>query len=274
MQAASPLTGSVCVDVDCDPRPLPGARAAAPRPPGRVFRRPRRHPDPSGRRRGHGGLPLPPQCQHALALSQQRGDRRDDRRARGGARRLPRRHARGDRVRRQHDHPNLPPGARPRPRLGAGRRDRRSRSSTITRTSPPGRRWRGSAASRSGRSRSIAETGQLDWPRSSRPLPEDRLLAVGAASNALGTISDVTRACALARSAGALSFVDAVHYAPHHPVDVAPFRLRFPRLLAIQVLRPPPWRTVRAAGGRGVTGRPRSSPRRPTPRRSGWRPEP
>jgi len=68
----------------------------------------------------------------------------------------------------------------------------------------------------------VAETGQLDWGALEAALsPRTRLLAVGAASNALGTISDVSRASALARSAGALSFVDAVHYAPHHPVDVA-----------------------------------------------------
>ena len=55
-------------------------------------------------------------------------------------------------------------------------------------------------------------------PRSSGLLsPRTRLLAIGAASNALGTINDVTRACALARAAGALTFVDAVHYAPHAP---------------------------------------------------------
>jgi len=50
--------------------------------------------------------------------------------------------------------------------------------------------------------------------------PKTRLLAIGAASNALGTITDVSRACDLARAAGALSFVDAVHYAPHALVDV------------------------------------------------------
>src|SRR6476659_11065270 len=64
-------------------------------------------------------------------------------------------------------------------------------------------------------------TGELDWPALERALsPRTRLLAIGAASNALGTVSDVTRACALARAAGALSFVDAVHYAPHALVDV------------------------------------------------------
>jgi cysteine desulfurase family protein (TIGR01976 family) len=49
--------------------------------------------------------------------------------------------------------------------------------------------------------------------------PRTRLVAVGAASNAIGTVNDVTRICALARDAGALSFVDAVHYAPHELVD-------------------------------------------------------
>lgn len=47
-----------------------------------------------------------------------------------------------------------------------------------------------------------------------------RLLAVGAASNAIGTISDVTTATRLAHEAGALVYVDAVHYAPHELVDV------------------------------------------------------
>jgi cysteine desulfurase family protein (TIGR01976 family) len=50
--------------------------------------------------------------------------------------------------------------------------------------------------------------------------PRTRLVAVGAASNALGTITDVAPVCAMAREAGALSFVDAVHYAPHELVDV------------------------------------------------------
>jgi cysteine desulfurase family protein (TIGR01976 family) len=47
-----------------------------------------------------------------------------------------------------------------------------------------------------------------------------RLVAVGYASNAVGTINDVARVVELARQAGALSFIDAVHYAPHGPIDV------------------------------------------------------
>ena len=47
-----------------------------------------------------------------------------------------------------------------------------------------------------------------------------RLVAVGYASNAVGTINDVTAITRAAHEAGALCFVDAVHYAPHGPIDV------------------------------------------------------
>lgn len=50
--------------------------------------------------------------------------------------------------------------------------------------------------------------------------PRTRLLAIGAASNALGTVTDVRRAAAMAHEVGALAYVDAVHYAPHNLVDV------------------------------------------------------
>lgn len=70
--------------------------------------------------------------------------------------------------------------------------------------------------------RMIPETGQLDWDDFSRQLNErTKLVAVGAASNALGTITDVRRAGEMAHAAGARVFVDAVHYAPHSLVDVA-----------------------------------------------------
>ena len=47
-----------------------------------------------------------------------------------------------------------------------------------------------------------------------------RLLAVGYASNAVGTINDVKAIVRLAHDAGALAYIDAVHYAPHGPIDV------------------------------------------------------
>jgi len=67
----------------------------------------------------------------------------------------------------------------------------------------------------------IPETGQLDWDEFEQAVTKrTRLVAVGAASNSLGTINDVARAIALARSVGAQVFVDAVHYAPHSLLDV------------------------------------------------------
>jgi cysteine desulfurase family protein (TIGR01976 family) len=67
----------------------------------------------------------------------------------------------------------------------------------------------------------IPETGQLDWDDFERQLgPRTRLVAIGAASNAVGTITDVRRAAEMTHAVGAQIFVDAVHYAPHQLVDV------------------------------------------------------
>ncbi len=66
------------------------------------------------------------------------------------------------------------------------------------------------------------ESGELDLDALSGIVsPKTRLLAIGAASNALGTISDVKRAGQMAHDAGALVFVDAVHLAAHAAIDVA-----------------------------------------------------
>jgi cysteine desulfurase family protein (TIGR01976 family) len=48
-----------------------------------------------------------------------------------------------------------------------------------------------------------------------------RVVAFPWASNAVGTLVDVARVAGLAHAAGALAWVDAVHYAPHGPIDVA-----------------------------------------------------
>src|SRR5689334_9452833 len=47
-----------------------------------------------------------------------------------------------------------------------------------------------------------------------------RIVATGYASNAVGTINNVKEVVRLAHQAGALSYIDAVHYAPHGPIDV------------------------------------------------------
>jgi cysteine desulfurase family protein (TIGR01976 family) len=50
--------------------------------------------------------------------------------------------------------------------------------------------------------------------------PRTRLVAVGYASNAVGTINNVQEITRLAHAVGALVYIDAVHYAPHGPIDV------------------------------------------------------
>lgn len=69
--------------------------------------------------------------------------------------------------------------------------------------------------------RMTPQTGELDWQDFTKLLnTRTRLVAIGAASNALGTITDVRRAAELAHEVGAFIFVDAVHYAPHQLIDV------------------------------------------------------
>jgi cysteine desulfurase family protein (TIGR01976 family) len=66
-------------------------------------------------------------------------------------------------------------------------------------------------------------TGELtvDYGDLERRLSDrTRVVAFALASNATGSVADAQRICALARDAGALSWVDAVHYAAHEPIDV------------------------------------------------------
>src|SRR5581483_12294174 len=53
--------------------------------------------------------------------------------------------------------------------------------------------------------------------------PRTRVVAFPVASNAVGTLTDVRRVVELAHGAGALAWADAVHYAPHGPIDVDAF---------------------------------------------------
>jgi cysteine desulfurase family protein (TIGR01976 family) len=74
----------------------------------------------------------------------------------------------------------------------------------------------------------IPETGELDWDDLPRQLTRHtKLIAIGAASNALGTINDVKRAGEMAHDIGAKIFVDAVHYAPHELIDVRDWNCDF-----------------------------------------------
>jgi len=65
------------------------------------------------------------------------------------------------------------------------------------------------------------DNGTLDMEDMQRALEsKPRLVAVGYASNALGTINPINKITEMAHASGALVYVDAVQYAPHGPIDV------------------------------------------------------
>jgi cysteine desulfurase family protein (TIGR01976 family) len=91
--------------------------------------------------------------------------------------------------------------------------------------------WRALAKERGVEVRTIRmrrEDGRLDEADVARQLTRGtRLLAVGAASNALGTINDIAQLVEQAHAVGALAFVDGVHYASHHRADVRAWNCDF-----------------------------------------------
>ncbi len=67
----------------------------------------------------------------------------------------------------------------------------------------------------------VADDTSLDYDDLERKLTDrTRVVAFPLASNAVGTLPDVQRITDLAHEAGALTWIDAVHYAPHGPIDV------------------------------------------------------
>jgi cysteine desulfurase family protein (TIGR01976 family) len=69
--------------------------------------------------------------------------------------------------------------------------------------------------------RMVRESGRVDYDHLEQLVSKrTRLIAIGGASNAIGTVNDLPRVRAIARAAGALFFVDAVHLAPHAKIDV------------------------------------------------------
>jgi cysteine desulfurase family protein (TIGR01976 family) len=68
----------------------------------------------------------------------------------------------------------------------------------------------------------LLEDTTLDYDQLERLLsPRTRIVAFPWASNGVGTLSDVGRIVQLAHDVGALAWVDATHYVPHGPIDVA-----------------------------------------------------
>jgi cysteine desulfurase family protein (TIGR01976 family) len=67
----------------------------------------------------------------------------------------------------------------------------------------------------------IADDTTLDYDDLANKLTDrTRVVAFTLASNAVGTLTDARRIAELAHAAGALTWVDAVHYGPHAPIDV------------------------------------------------------
>ena len=65
------------------------------------------------------------------------------------------------------------------------------------------------------------ETGRLNMQQMADVIgPKTKLVACTYASNALGTINEVDKVVEMAHAAGAMAYIDAVHYAPHGPIDV------------------------------------------------------
>ena len=62
--------------------------------------------------------------------------------------------------------------------------------------------------------------GVLDYEDLAKKINErTRILAVGLASNVIGTVNDLQRIRKMSYEVGALLVVDAVHYAPHFPIE-------------------------------------------------------
>jgi cysteine desulfurase family protein (TIGR01976 family) len=74
----------------------------------------------------------------------------------------------------------------------------------------------------------LMESGELDpADMAAKITPRTKLFAIGASANSLGTVNDIALARRLTREVGALLVVDAVHYAPHFPIDVQALGMDF-----------------------------------------------
>ena len=177
---------------------------------------------PRGGRRAHARLPAQSQREHALGLPDQRRNRRGARGRPAGTRRLPRLIA--DEVAFGANMTTLTfhvsPG--PRARVAAGRRgDRHRTRSSCQRRSVARRRARSGIDRPHGRAdRHRDRRARLARPRT-RVHASDAAARRSARPPTRSARSPTSAAAArLAHDAGALCFVDAVHYAPHAFVDV------------------------------------------------------
>ncbi len=146
--------------------------------------------------------------------------RGDPRGGRGQGGQVPRlRAARGD-LRAEHDLAGLHAVAHRRARTSRPATRSWSPRWTTTAASRRGSSWPATATWSSGTSSctTTRRSTSTTWRR--KLGPRTRVVAFAWASNAVGTIVDARRVCQLAHEAGALAWIDAVHYAAHEPIDV------------------------------------------------------
>ena len=168
----------------------------------------------------------------------------------GGRRRLPRLRLGRGQLRRQHDDPHLPA------RRGASPASMRPGDEVVI-TELDHEANRGPWLRLAERGVVVREvpvdlaTCTLDWEAFERLVKpgKTKVVAVGYASNAVGTVNDVARAAALAREAGASERRRRRALRAARPDRRARHRLRLPALLGVQVLRPARRPHVRAPRG-------------------------
>ena len=108
-----------------------------------------------------------------------------------------------------------------------------------------------------------AEDGTLDTDALASALRPGvtRLVALGHASNALGTITDIAPLIKLAHDAGAMVFVDAVQSVPHLPVDVTALDCDFLACSSYKFFGPHAGNSLRQTRAFGAPDAPQSAPR-------------
>lgn len=74
----------------------------------------------------------------------------------------------------------------------------------------------------------MCDDGNLDYDDLEKKITKKtKLVAVGLASNSIGTVNDIKKVIAIAKTNGALVVGDAVHYAAHFPLDVSKLNIDF-----------------------------------------------
>ena len=258
-------------DVETIRKRFPALDRRAERRSGGLLRRARRHAGAARGRRADGRLPLPAQREHPLALSDLGGDRRGDRGGEGCPGRLSRRRRVRDRLRPEHDDADVSPLPRAGASWGPGDEIVVTELDHHANVDP----WKALAVERGITVRTVTlipETGHLDWSDLERAVNRrTKLVAIGAASNALGTVNDVTaRPGWLAQSALCRSWTPCTTRRTSSSTCAESAATSWPARRTSSTART--WASCGAAASSSTRSTFRSSNPRPTGLRNGSRP--